>query len=403
MPAKSSSPTLPLPRSWTSRVKSAILQVISLAQFTMAHTRGWAANSPNSRIRLKADLDRAHQEIALLCEELRIHQARMAQLPPHRRPYYPPVQRMAILQLRAARNWSLEQTAKAFLVTAETIASWLKRIDEQGPDALVQLFEPVNKYPDFVRYLVQQLKSLCPMLGKMKISQILARAGLHLGVATVGRMLKEEPQLAPPANAGDTASKHRIVTAKYPGHLWHTDLTVVPTARGFWTAWLPFTLPQCWPFAWWLALAEDHFSRRVMGYAVFLKEPSSTEVCRMLGQAVATAGKAPRHIVCDQGPQFYCDAFKRWCKRSGIKPPRYGAIGKQGSLAVIERLILTLKTLLHCLPLVPLRKSDFRHEVGLAIDWYNEQRPHMTLGGRTPNEVYAGCLSGQPQASLRTA
>ena len=44
MPAKTSSPTLPLPRSWTSRVKPAILQVISLAQFTMAHTRGWAAN-----------------------------------------------------------------------------------------------------------------------------------------------------------------------------------------------------------------------------------------------------------------------------------------------------------------------------------------------------------------------
>ena len=53
MPAKSSSPSIPLPRSWTSHVKSAILQVISLAQFTMAHTRGRAAKGPNSRIRLK--------------------------------------------------------------------------------------------------------------------------------------------------------------------------------------------------------------------------------------------------------------------------------------------------------------------------------------------------------------
>jgi len=199
--AKSSSPTLPLPRSWTSRIKSAILQVISLAQFTMAHTRGWAANSPNLRIRLKADLDRAHQVIALLREELRIHQAHMAQRPPHRRPYYPPTERMAILQLRAARYWSLEQVAKAFLVTAETLASWLKRMDERGSDALVQLPEPVNKYRDLIGNVVQQLKSLCPMLGKMKISQILARAGLHLGVATVGRMLKDNPQTMPPAKA----------------------------------------------------------------------------------------------------------------------------------------------------------------------------------------------------------
>ena len=127
-----------------------------------------------------------------------------------------------------------------------------------------------------------------------------------------------------------------------------------------------------------------------MGYALFHKAPSSTEVCRMLGQAIAAAGKAPRHIVCDQGPQFDGDAFRRWCRRTGIEPPRYGAIGKHGSLAVIERLILTLKTLLRCLPLVSLRKSTFRREVALAIHWYNAHRPHMTLGGRTPSEIYAG-------------
>ena len=45
MPAKSASAEIPLPRGWPSRVKSAILHVISLAQFTAAYTRGWAANS----------------------------------------------------------------------------------------------------------------------------------------------------------------------------------------------------------------------------------------------------------------------------------------------------------------------------------------------------------------------
>ena len=43
MPAKSSSPEIPLPRSWPSRVKSAVLHAISLGQFTLAYTRGWAA------------------------------------------------------------------------------------------------------------------------------------------------------------------------------------------------------------------------------------------------------------------------------------------------------------------------------------------------------------------------
>ena len=46
---------------------------------------------------------------------------------------------MAILELRAARGWSRQQTAEAFLVTAATITSWTKRLDEEGPDALLQL------------------------------------------------------------------------------------------------------------------------------------------------------------------------------------------------------------------------------------------------------------------------
>jgi transcriptional regulator with XRE-family HTH domain len=83
----------------------------------------------------------------------------MAQISPHRRPYYPPTERMAILELRAARGWSREQTADAFLVTAATISSWIKRVDEDGPDALVQLREPVNKFPEFVRYAVRLLKA----------------------------------------------------------------------------------------------------------------------------------------------------------------------------------------------------------------------------------------------------
>jgi hypothetical protein len=46
------------------------------------------------------------------------------------------------------------------------------------------------------------------------------------------------------------------------------DLTAVPIIAGFWAAWLPFTLPQRWPFWWWVAIVIDHFSRRVMGLAV---------------------------------------------------------------------------------------------------------------------------------------
>jgi len=173
--------------------------------------------------------DRLLEECALLREELRLKDQRIAQIPPQRRPHYGPLERMAILELRAARGWSQKQTADTFFLIPATIASWMKRVDEQGLQALLQLREPVNKYPDFVRYLVQRLKTLSPGMGKVKISETLCRAGLHLGVTTVGRISNEDPHSDP----DDAVRSTHVVTAKRPNHVWHVDLTAVPTYVGF--------------------------------------------------------------------------------------------------------------------------------------------------------------------------
>jgi hypothetical protein len=61
------------------------------------------------------------------------------------------------------------------------------------------------------------------------------------------------------------------VTAGEPNHAWHVDLTTVPTGAGFWAPCVPFALPQCWPFCWWLAIAVDHYSRYAIGLGVFPK------------------------------------------------------------------------------------------------------------------------------------
>lgn len=60
------------------------------------------------------ELDRARTEIAQLKEELDLKDARWSRLPSRRRPYYTPLQRMRILQLKAARGWSCEQAARVF-------------------------------------------------------------------------------------------------------------------------------------------------------------------------------------------------------------------------------------------------------------------------------------------------
>ncbi|HEV2947765.1 MAG TPA: DDE-type integrase/transposase/recombinase, partial [Gemmataceae bacterium] len=275
----------------------------------------------------------------------RIKDARMASIPAHHRPFYRPTERLAILELKAARGWSLEQTAKTFFVCPKTIASWIKRLDEDGAAALVQLPVPANKFPDFVRYAVQRLQVLCPNLGKKKLSEVLTRAGLHLGTTTIGRIRREKSTRPPfqPETPKVAATKDRTVTAKHPNHVWHVDLTTVPTQLGFWCPWSPWAWPQCWPWCWWGGIVLDHYSRRVMGFALFRKAPTSVEVRSCLGRAIGATGTAPRYLVSDKGSQFFPTAdYKIWCRHHGIRP-RFGALGKHGSIAVLERAVRTIK------------------------------------------------------------
>ncbi len=49
---------LQLPKSWPTQVRTAILHVVSLAKYAAVFTRSWAANSPNARVRAKAENER---------------------------------------------------------------------------------------------------------------------------------------------------------------------------------------------------------------------------------------------------------------------------------------------------------------------------------------------------------
>jgi transposase InsO family protein len=321
----------------------------------------------------------------------------MARIEPRKRPHYPPAERLAILSLKAARGWSTAQTARAFELQPQTIASWLKEVRENGQGRLLSIPEPVNRFPDFVRAAVRRLKTLCPLLGRVKIAQILARAGLHLSASSVRRMIREKPVKPPPlqrtpapsqtvTEATDQAAEKRL-TADYPDHVNHVDLTVVPTAMGLWTSWLPLSLPQVWPFCWWLLVMQDHFSRRIQGCSFFRKQPTSLQVRTVLGRWFAAV--VPNYLICDRGGQFDCGPFRAWCRRRGIKP-RYGAVGRHGSIALIERLIRTIKDEWTRRIVVPLRRSALTRSMAEYATWHNEHRPHQSLRGKTPNEIYFG-------------
>src|SRR6185295_8076732 len=98
-------PSTRLPRQWSTQVKSGILHAIGLASVALSYARGRATGER----RLRAQLEQATTEISLLQEELGIKDGRWERSHPKRRPHYTPIQRMRILQLRAARGWTLDK------------------------------------------------------------------------------------------------------------------------------------------------------------------------------------------------------------------------------------------------------------------------------------------------------
>jgi len=370
-------------------VRRGVIHVVSLAHVALTRVRGDCLNSRITRVKLATEVERLTAELALLREELRIKDARMRGVDARRRPQYAPTDRMAILVLKAARNWTHEAAAQRFFVTAVTVASWSKRIDEGGENALVTLAEPVNRFDELVAVLVRTLKSVSPHMGKLRIVQTLARSELHLTATTVKRMLDGTPTRphVAPTPPRSTASSGRTVTAKYPDHVWNIDMSVLPASSGFWVPWIPRALPQCWPFAWWTIVVSDHFSRAVVGFAIFRSQPSADEVCSVLERCVKRAGKAPRYTVTDRGAQFGA-AYCAWCARHRIRA-RFGAIGKHGSIAIVERFFRTLKQELIRRIVVPLNFGEMCLEMKRYMVWCHGRRPHRGLGGATPYEIYS--------------
>lgn len=131
MSTRSSPRTLSLPRNWPQLVRSGVLHAVSLAQaaVTLSWSKAVGRGSPH---RQRAEIDRLRAEITHLKEEMAIKDSRWGRHSPRRRPHYGPVFRMRILRLRAARGWTVAQTAERFLVTENTIDNWMRRLDDDG-------------------------------------------------------------------------------------------------------------------------------------------------------------------------------------------------------------------------------------------------------------------------------
>ena len=106
-------------------------------------------------------------------------------------------------------------------------------------------------------------------------------------------------------------------------------------------------------------------------------------------QRAAIGFGPPRHFVSDKGRQFTAQRFQKTLRRLGIRQ-RFGAVGRHGSIAIIERLWRTLKDGLRLRSFKPLTKRELERRLELGLHYYTYLRPHQGLGGAPPAEIHFG-------------
>jgi putative transposase len=115
---------------------------------------------------------------------------------------------------------------------------------------------------------------------------------------------------------------------------------------------------------------------------------ASRRVTRVLEEAIAQRGK-PRAIRCDNGPELTSRHFLAWALESNIEL-RHIQPGKPTQNAQVEAFHGRLRE--ECLQMNWfINLFDARRKITAWKQDYNEQRPHSSLGYRTPAEFAEVC------------
>jgi len=166
---------------------------------------------------------------------------------------------------------------------------------------------------------------------------------------------------------------------KAPNQVWCSDITYIPTERGFV----------------YLTVIMDWYSRYVLSWEVSNSLESSFCI-KALKRAITRHGK-PDIFNSDQGSQYTSGDFREVLEGNGIKISMDGR-GRCMDNIFIERLWRSVKY-----EEVYLRSYETLPETRLALkeyfEFYNKERPHQSLDYRTPLEVHFpdNGVEGDPQ------
>ena len=158
------------------------------------------------------------------------------------------------------------------------------------------------------------------------------------------------------------------LTIDRPNHVWATDITYIPMRRGFV----------------YLVAILDWATRKVLAHRVSIS--MTTDFCiEALEEAIARYG-TPEIFNTDQGSQFTSADFTKVLTDHGIKISMDGK-GRWVDNVFVERLWRSVKyehVYLHAYESV----TEAREQLAGYFEFYNGERPHSSLGARTPDAAY---------------
>lgn len=216
-----------------------------------------------------------------------------------------------------------------------------------------------------------------PWYGSRQMARHLRRQGHGVGRKRVRRLMAKMG-LVPVYQKPRTTVPHpehrkwpyllRNLVIDHPDKVWFADITYIPMRRGFLH----------------LVAIMDWASRRVLAWR--LSNTMEADFCiEALEEAIARHGR-PEIINTDQGSQFTTPRFTDVLIEAGVKVSMDGK-GRWMDNVFIERLWRSLKY--ECVYLNAFETgSEARAGIGRWITYYNTERPHSALGGRTPLEAY---------------
>lgn len=153
-----------------------------------------------------------------------------------------------------------------------------------------------------------------------------------------------------------------------PNQVWATDITYIPMRRGFM----------------YLVAVMDWYSRKVLSWKV--SNTLDGDFCIAAVQEAINKYGPPQIFNTDQGAQFTSRAFTELLETNGIRVSMDGR-GRYQDNIFIERLWWTVKY-----QYVFLRAIETGAELKKGLrDWfefYNQQRPHQTFNGLSPDDIY---------------